>query len=140
MAWSWSAAKVAEHGVRLANRKASMIRRMGLYSIMPAAPLHHPKCPHTPILAIGRAFGARVPGRAARRFANCEPARPGCDSRCRLFSLSAWRGQAQFAVRDRALGGVVAASIAILIPSLATNVPGRRLAAARPIASIAASS
>jgi hypothetical protein len=41
---SWPAAEVAEQGVRLTSRNASMIRCMRLDSIMPGAPLHHPKC------------------------------------------------------------------------------------------------
>jgi hypothetical protein len=73
---SWSAARVAEHGVRLASRKASMIRCMGLDSIMPGAPLHHRTWPHTPILALGRVFGARVPDRERQTMSG-----PGRDSR-----------------------------------------------------------
>jgi hypothetical protein len=67
--WLRSAAKVAEHGARPTRRKASMIRCMGLDSIMPGAPLHHPKRPHTPILAIGRALGSRVRVGKTGRFA-----------------------------------------------------------------------
>jgi hypothetical protein len=143
VAWSWAAAKVAEHGVRLANRKASMIRRMGLYSIMPAAPWHHPTWPHTPILAIGRVFGARVPGREGQTVCRCEPAWAGL-RQARYGSLTSALGVGfQCAPRARgarALGGVAAESTAIRMPSLATNVPGRCLPAARAIASIAASS